>query len=169
MNGHLRFDGSRFIVQRSGRTRALDHFRTWYTETGREWLRERAMILGRRTATSASNINVRELGFRWGSCGKHSTLYFNWRIPQLPVRLIDYVIVHELVHLRHQHHAPAFWLAVERAMPDWKTRWEELEHPAAEYLVFDKPSSKKRSGKLSSSVKTVAALSALVQLTPSEC
>jgi hypothetical protein len=58
---------------------------------------------------------------------------------QLPVRLIDYVIVHELVHLRHQHHAPDFWLAVERAMPDWKARREELQRPAARYLVFDQP------------------------------
>jgi predicted metal-dependent hydrolase len=139
MSDHLRFEGSRFILRKNDRARALDHFRNWYIETGRGWLQERATILGRRTATGASNIDVRELGFRWGSCGKHSTLYFNWRMLQLPVRLIDYVIVHELVHLRHQHHAPDFWLAVERAMPDWKARREELQRPAARYLVFDQP------------------------------
>jgi predicted metal-dependent hydrolase len=95
--------------------------------------------LARRTITNAFAIDVRDLGFRWGSCGKNSVLYFDWRVLQLPVRLIDYVIVHELVHLREPHHRPKFWQSVERAVPEWETRRKELDIRAAEYLIFAAP------------------------------
>ena len=45
--------------------------------------------------------------------------YFNWKVLQFPVRLVDYIIMHELVHLVEGHHGSAFWQALERAMPDW--------------------------------------------------
>jgi predicted metal-dependent hydrolase len=65
----------------------------------------------------AAHIEVRELGFHWGSCGKNGVLFFHWRLLQLPVRLIDYIIVHELVHLQEPHHSPEFWQAIDRALP----------------------------------------------------
>jgi predicted metal-dependent hydrolase len=55
---------------------------------------------------------------------------------QLPVRLVDYVIAHELVHLVEGHHGPAFWAALGRAMPDWQKRKDALVRQAKEYLVF---------------------------------
>ena len=64
--------------------------------------------------------------FRWGSCGKNGVLFFNWKVLQLPVRLADYVIAHELVHLVEGHHGPAFWATLGRAMPDWQKRKEAL-------------------------------------------
>lgn len=122
----LRFDGRFFWLKAEHRSRAEEHFRRWYIRTGREWLRERVAVLSRKTRTEAQGVAVRDLGYRWGSCGRKGILYFNWRLLQLPVRLIDYVIVHELIHLRHPHHRPEFWLAVERAMPDWTGRRDAL-------------------------------------------
>jgi predicted metal-dependent hydrolase len=55
---------------------------------------------------------------------------------QLPVRLVDYVIAHELTHLREGHHGPAFWEALGRAMPDWQKRKDALANQAKEYLIF---------------------------------
>jgi predicted metal-dependent hydrolase len=71
----------------------------WYICIGHGWLRERAAGLARKTGTKASRIEVGGLGCRWGSCGKNGVLRFNWRLLQLPVRSIDYMIVHELVHI----------------------------------------------------------------------
>lgn len=65
---------------------------------------------------------MRELGFRWGSCGAGGKLYFHWRTMLLPPPLIEYVVVHELVHLLEPHHTPEFWTRVERAMPDFERR-----------------------------------------------
>ncbi|GAB4276122.1 MAG: hypothetical protein Kow0092_31830 [Deferrisomatales bacterium] len=51
---------------------------------------------------------MRDLGYRWGSCRKGAVLYFKWRLLQLPVRLADYVIAHDLTHLTAPHHGPGF-------------------------------------------------------------
>jgi predicted metal-dependent hydrolase len=61
---------------------------------------------------------------------------FNWRLLQLPVRLIDYIIVHELVHLREPRHSPEFWQAIDRALPAWQQLQEALRSDGAKFLVF---------------------------------
>ena len=122
----FRFDGRRFSLSRESRTDGKVHFRRWFRPTGRAWLTERMPMLSRLVGRSPSRIEVRDLGFHWGSCGKSGVLYFDWRLFQLPVRLIDYVVVHELTHLDEPHHGPTFWKALDRSMPDWRRRREEL-------------------------------------------
>ena len=63
---------------------------------------------------------------RWGSCDSRGTIRLNWRIVQAPMRLVDYVVVHELAHLRHRGHGHDYWQAVGRVMPDYDRRREEL-------------------------------------------
>ncbi len=58
--------------------------------------------------------------------------YFNWKLLQLPVRVVDYVFSHELAHLIESHHGPAFWRVLDRSLPDWRERQEELRNKAAE-------------------------------------
>jgi len=132
----LRFDGKHFCLATEARSEAEAHFRRWYIRTGRDWLRERTAALARKTGTGASRIEVRDLGFRWGSCGKHGVVFFNWRLLQLPVRLIDYVIIHELVHIQEPHHSPTFWQAIDRALPAWRTLKDTLHNDGARFLVF---------------------------------
>ena len=132
----LRFDGRRFNLRSDIRWEALKHFRNWYVSAGTEWLKIRVGLLTRKTGATPLRIEVRELGYRWGSCGKKSVLYFNWKVLQLPVRLMDYVIAHELIHLEVPHHGPEFWLALERTLPDWRERKEELRTKAKDFLAF---------------------------------
>ena len=131
----LQFNGTQFNLRRDAKP-AEKLFQKWYLKAGTDWLRGRAETLSHRTTGKPSRIEVRDLGFRWGSCGKNGILYFNWRILQLPVRLVDYVIVHELVHLTENHHGPEFWDAVGRAMPDWQKRKDALAKRAKDYLIF---------------------------------
>ncbi len=63
---------------------------------------------------------------RWGSCDSRGTIRLNWRIVQAPMRLVDYVVVHELAHLRHRGHGRDYWQAVGRVMPDYERRRKEL-------------------------------------------
>ena len=118
------------------RGEAEAHFHRWYIRTGRTWLSERTAALARKTGTEPSRIEVRKLGFRWGSCGKNGVLFFNWRLLQLPVRFIDYIIVHELVHLQEPRHSPEFWQAIDRALPAWRQLKEALRSDGARFLVF---------------------------------
>ena len=72
---------------------------------------------------------------RWGSCNHRGQISLNWRLIQMPAALIDYVVIHELAHLREMNHGPAFWSIVAAFCPDWKTRrqalktWASQQHP----------------------------------------
>lgn len=130
----LLFDGQWFLLRERDRLEASKHFQSWYKVTGTDWLNERVHFWEPKAAVSAENILVSDLGFRWGSCGKNGTLHFNWRLLQLPVILVDYVIAHELVHLRVHNHSDEFWQILERVLPDWRERKEELSHMQSEML-----------------------------------
>ena len=76
--------------------------------------------------TPVPRVIVADQQKRWGSCNQRGTIRLNWRIIQAPMRLIDYVVVHELVHLRHRGHGRDYWQAIGRVMPDYERRREEL-------------------------------------------
>lgn len=95
--------------------------------SGREWLRERVRLLSRKLGVKAERVEVRDLGYRWGSCGKNGVVYFNWKLLQLPVRVTDYVIAHELAHLLEPQHGPELWRILDRSLPAWRMRCEELK------------------------------------------
>ncbi len=118
----LRLEAGRFRLLRTEAPQGRAHFVRWYTEHGRAWLHPRVAGLARRVGVAPAGVEVRELGYRWGSCGRRGTLNFNWAAVLLPPGIVDYVIVHELVHLHERKHTSAFWARVERAMPDYVRR-----------------------------------------------
>ncbi len=127
----LRFDGTRFLLRRDARP-ADAHFKHWYIAAGKAWLPQRVELLRSRTGPAPARMVVRDLGFRWGSCGRDGALYLTWRVLQLPVRVVDYVVIHELCHLVEPNHRPEFWLMLERALSDWRERKEELHRGTAD-------------------------------------
>ena len=72
-------------------------------------------------------IKVRDQKVRWGSCTTEGKLIFNWRIIMAPISAIDYVIVHELCHLKEASHSAKFWGMVESLQPTYK-KWKEWLH-----------------------------------------
>ncbi len=89
----------------------------WYRTRALRWLPGRVTPWANRMDAQPGSIDVRDLGYRWGSLGKKSRMNFHWATIQLPPRLIDYVIVHELAHINEPNHTPQFWTRVERAFP----------------------------------------------------
>lgn len=67
-----------------------------------------------------SGIRIKDQKTLWGSCSTRRNLNFNWRLVMAPEKVLDYVIVHELCHLKHMDHSPAFWHWVESVMPDYR-------------------------------------------------
>ena len=70
--------------------------------------------------------------YRRGSYGKGSSVFFNWKVLQLPTAVIDYVVAHELVHLVEHNHGPELWRILDRSLPDWRARRDEFEAKARE-------------------------------------
>lgn len=72
-------------------------------------------------------VRCKALKTRWGSCSSEKIINLNIWLMQLPDELIEYVLAHELTHLRHQHHQPAFWTELGAMVPDYKERRKQLK------------------------------------------
>ena len=98
----------------------------WYLTHARETFARRMEALVRGTSllglTEAPPLIVRRLEKRWGSCSAEGRILMNVDAVKLPVGCIDYLLLHELCHLREPHHGAAFWRLVDACMPDWE-RW----------------------------------------------
>lgn len=72
----------------------------------------------------------------WGSCSPRGTLSFNWRLVLAPAEVLDYVVVHEVCHLRFLDHSQRFWRLVERRRPGWREQRNWLREHGPELLAF---------------------------------
>ena len=98
----------------------------WYRARAAEVIPLRVDAWAKAMGCQPSRVVVKEQKQRWGSCGPDGILRFNWRLILGAPALLDYVVVHELAHLWHPHHGPAFWRAVGQAMPDYRERRTRL-------------------------------------------
>jgi predicted metal-dependent hydrolase len=122
----VKLERGRFKLCRSAAAAGREHLVRWYADHARPWLEARVERYRHRLGVDPSGLAVRDLGFRWGSCGKGGQLFFHWRTVLLTPRAIEYVVVHELAHLIEPHHTPAFWARVERVLPDFGARKQWL-------------------------------------------
>lgn len=131
----LNLNRGRFILRRDELDRAQDHFIEWYVRHGKPWLARRIDLLSQRICVNPKSVDIRDLGFRWGSCSSDGRINFHWRTVLLPSTIIEYLIVHELVHLHEGHHTDDFWRRIERAMPDYASRRMWLAENGASYAL----------------------------------
>ncbi len=109
----------RFLV----RSRSEDHQQVrqvlegWYQQAAKNYFSERVPLLADVVDRGVSKIAIRSSRTRWGSCSSGATIALNWRLIQAPDWVSDYVIYHELAHLTHFNHSPAFWRLVDSWFP----------------------------------------------------
>ena len=92
---------------------------------------------------SAPPLRLSSAATRWGSCSRRVvggatriTVSLNWRMIHFPPHLIDYVIAHEVAHIKHMNHSPRFWAVVEKLYPDYQTARAEIKRRALELPEF---------------------------------
>ena len=121
----VRLNRGRFHLPAAEADQGAAAMRRWYTDVGRKWLRKRIRPWAARLGEDCVVVEVRDLGHRWGSARPTNgpqRINIHWATLQLPPSLIDYVLVHELAHLRERNHTPEFWSMVERLMPGYQTQ-----------------------------------------------
>ncbi|WP_247204541.1 SprT family zinc-dependent metalloprotease [Streptomyces sp. AgN23] len=122
--GRLRMDQATAADPVRGRRALAD----WYTRSGLRWARGRLQPWAARMDVDEPRIEVRDVGRRWGT-HRPGRIALHWATFQLPFHLIDYVIAHELAHVRVSGHGPDYWRLLRRAMPEcarWKTELDEM-------------------------------------------
>ncbi|MFD8987604.1 M48 family metallopeptidase [Streptomyces goshikiensis] len=103
----------------------------WYTERGRQWLGSRAPSVALRIGVRPSGVTVSDLGPRWGSCTPDGLITVHWAVLQMPADLVDFVLIHELCHVKEPGHGPGFRREMSLALSDYERReaWFEQEEP----------------------------------------
>ncbi|MCL2523191.1 MAG: M48 family metallopeptidase [Betaproteobacteria bacterium] len=95
-------------------------------EQARAVLAERLTHHAARLGVAPPPLRLSSARTRWGSCSARGGISLNWRLIFLPLPLIDYVVCHELAHLKEMNHGPRFWSLVEQLCPDWRACRREL-------------------------------------------
>jgi hypothetical protein len=104
-----------------------DMVRLWMHSDGGKIFRQKLNDFAGQMNVHFNMVRIKNVKTIWGSCSSKKNLNFNFKLFFLPEALIDYVFVHELAHLKHMNHSKAFWSEVEKQIPDYKKRREELK------------------------------------------
>lgn len=101
----------------------------WLRNVAKDYIPKRTEELADRYGFNYKKIFVRSQKTRWGSCSSQKNLNFNWRLILTPRNCCDYVIIHELCHLKEMNHSQKFWNLVEQCMPSYQNaeRWLKEE------------------------------------------
>jgi predicted metal-dependent hydrolase len=96
-----------------------ERVRLWYCDEAKRLFGERLDLYAPRMNVSYNAFALSSAGTRWGSCTVEGNIRLNWRLIHYPLALVDYVVVHELAHLREMNHSARFWAAVGEVYPDY--------------------------------------------------
>jgi len=125
---HMQWRAVRKAIQSAQKVRQRALVVKWLRRQAIRVIREKLKKFAEVLGVKPERIELREWKSKWGLCkASTGTLEFNWKLIQLPDKLIDYIVVHELAHLRHHGHDRSFWMVVAKVLPDWKQRHRELK------------------------------------------
>lgn len=117
-----RFRLQRSVIETGGTSAARQAFERYYSEKGFQRIAERIGYFAPRAGVKVTDLKIKDMGYRWASCGRNGVLNFHWKCMMAPPKIIDYIVVHELCHLHHRDHTDAFWNEVDKVMPDYGER-----------------------------------------------
>ena len=107
----------------------------WYKLNALRKIKEKVRRYSKVMDLEPKSIGIKTFKSRWGSCSPKGELDFNWVIVMAPNRVVDYVVIHELCHLKQLDHSPKFWKEVERVMPDYAEHKEWLKVNSGKLVV----------------------------------
>ncbi|OKL39977.1 M48 family metallopeptidase [Pontibacter flavimaris] len=118
----LKLKDGYFLLQKKHAPKAEQIFKQYYKEKGAKRIPERVRYYEKLMGLTTSEIKIMDLQNRWASCNTKGDLNFHWKCMMAPLKVLDYIIVHELAHLIHANHSEAFWNEVDKVLPDYRER-----------------------------------------------
>jgi predicted metal-dependent hydrolase len=115
-----------FVLAREYRDKARELLVNWYKQEARKKITGRVEWHARRFGLTVGPIRITDAQDRWGSCGRSNSLNFSWRLIMAPLRVVDYVVIHELAHTVEKSHSRAFWNKVAIMCPTYRSGREWL-------------------------------------------
>ncbi|HWX12919.1 MAG TPA: SprT family zinc-dependent metalloprotease [Trinickia sp.] len=111
-----------------------DRVQGWLQSEAKRLFGERLDVYAQRLGVDFSAYALSSAATRWGSCSSDGRIRLNWRLIHFPLSIIDYVVAHELAHLREMNHSPRFWQTVESIFPEFREARHTLKHHPPELL-----------------------------------
>jgi predicted metal-dependent hydrolase len=109
-----------FMLDEDRAADARTLFIKWYKDEAKRLLEDRVTYYSKNFGLFPKGIRITNAQFHYGSCSPENKLSFTWRLVMSPLAVIDYIIVHELMHIKEKNHSGKFWDLVEAAIPDYK-------------------------------------------------
>ena len=126
--GQVRLDRRRLIVSLGKENNELNYvLEQWYLAQAEELFQQKTAKWGAKLGVNYSKVTVRAQKHRWASCSPRGNLSYNWKLILAPEPIIDYVVIHELLHLKEMNHSKKFWQLVADYCPEWRERKQWLE------------------------------------------
>jgi predicted metal-dependent hydrolase len=121
----LRLSFGKFVLSENRVEEARDLFVRWYKKEAKDKLAKRVDYYSNKFHLFPKGIKITSAKSRWGSCSRDNRLCLSWRIMMAPLNIVDYVLTHELVHVKEKNHSRRFWNHLESIIPDSKKhrRW----------------------------------------------
>jgi len=126
----LDFDGENFTLFYHTYDERLfqTHFDRFYKTEAQKHIPSHVDLWAEKMGLPPTNLRFRKTKRQWGSCSGKNVLSFNTMMMKLPHDVIQYIIIHELAHIKHKHHQKDFWQLVEQHLPDYKKQVAELKN-----------------------------------------
>jgi len=125
-NDPLLLKNGYFCLCRSEKSRAAQRFTEFYKAKGLEIIEKQTALYAAKLGIKYKHVRVIDLKNRWASCSDKKRLNFHWKCVMAPLSVLNYIIVHELVHFKYKKHNRKFWNEVDKVIPDYKAHLEWL-------------------------------------------
>jgi predicted metal-dependent hydrolase len=131
----LKISGGYFHLDSRYRKKAETVFKDFYKLKSEQKILERIILLEEKVEKKPVSVRVMELRNRWASCTPKNGLNFNWKCIMAPVSVIDYIIAHELVHLKYKNHSKEFWNELDKLLPSFRESEEWLKRNGVKMTI----------------------------------
>ncbi len=123
----LKVFNDKFMIPDGNDEQKKTHLISLYKSVAERYFRQHLSLFANKMQLFPQKIRISSASGRWGSCTASGTISLSWKLIQCPPEMIDYVIVHELSHLKELNHSANFWQVVQQTMPDYLSRRKALQ------------------------------------------